>query len=184
MRPPPVLGTLGAGGFADSGQSYPGHAYHDALDIARDRQIVQPRGGDVWHTDDGVTFRFYGPTIPHVTGSSSDINSNSLVFRLDTGRFACSSRATPEQKRKNASWRGETISAPTSKTAMPKERRRLSLGTVAPRDAIVSVGRNNLFGHPALASFETLRANGVTTYRDAAVTIRTDGARFRSTPFL
>ncbi len=59
-----MLRTLGANGFADSGQSYPGHAYHDALEVAREEHVpmLEPRGGDVWHTDDGVTFRFYGPT--------------------------------------------------------------------------------------------------------------------------
>ncbi len=85
----PVLRTLGADGFADSGQSYPGHAYHDALDVARERGVpmLEPRGGDVWRTDDGVTFRFYGPTEPYLTGTRNDINSNSLIFRLEYGKF-------------------------------------------------------------------------------------------------
>jgi len=45
----PVLRTLGANGFADSGQSYPGHAYHDALEVAREEHIpmLEPCGGDV-----------------------------------------------------------------------------------------------------------------------------------------
>ncbi|MBD5654673.1 MAG: hypothetical protein IAI50_05770, partial [Candidatus Eremiobacteraeota bacterium] len=82
-----MLRTLGANGFADSGQSYPGHAYHDALDVAAATHVpmLEPRSDDVWRTDDGVTFRFYGPTLPYITGSRSDINSNSLVFRLEYG---------------------------------------------------------------------------------------------------
>jgi len=84
----PVLRVLGARAFADSGQRYAGHAYRDALDVARRNgvPILEPRGGDVWKTDDGVTFRFYGPTSPFIAGSRSDINSNSLVFRLEYGR--------------------------------------------------------------------------------------------------
>jgi hypothetical protein len=38
---PPVLRRLGAGAFGDSGQTYPGHAYHDALDVLQ-RQRTPP----------------------------------------------------------------------------------------------------------------------------------------------
>ncbi len=85
----PALRALGANGFADSGQSYAGHAYLDALATARERRvpILEPRGGDVWRTDDGVTFRFYGPTLPYIGGGRNDINDNSLIFRIEYGSF-------------------------------------------------------------------------------------------------
>jgi len=85
----PALRALGANGFADSGQSYAGHAYLDALATARERRVpmLEPRGGDVWRTDDGVTFRFYGPTLPYIGGGRNDINDNSLIFRIEYGSF-------------------------------------------------------------------------------------------------
>jgi beta-lactamase superfamily II metal-dependent hydrolase len=49
---------------------------------------------------------------------------------------------------------------------------------VRPRYAVISVGRHNLFGHPAPSTLETLRRFGTTIYRtdrDAAITIRSDG---------
>ncbi len=52
------------------------------------------------------------------------------------------------------------------------------LAAVSPRYAIISVGRHNLFGHPALATLDTLRRFGVEVYRtdeDGAVTVLTDG---------
>ncbi len=66
--------TLGADGFADSGQSYPGHAYRDALDVARARGVplLEPRAGDVWRTADGVTLRFYAPSLPYICGTRND----------------------------------------------------------------------------------------------------------------
>jgi competence protein ComEC len=84
---PPVLRTLGASALADSGQTYPGHAYHDALEVARAQRtpVLEPRAGDVWNAD-GVTLRFYGPSEPYLTGTRNDINNNSLVFRLEYGR--------------------------------------------------------------------------------------------------
>jgi competence protein ComEC len=189
----PVLRTLGANGFADSGQSYPGHAYHDALDVARERRIplLEPRGGDVWRTDDGVTFRFYGPTLPYITGSRSDINSNSLVFRLEYGSFRMlfTGDAGAETEARMLAARDD-LRADILKVGHHGS----AYGTtpafvraVAPHIAIVSVGRNNLFGHPSPATIATLRAAGATVFRtdrDGAVIVATDGRRFEATSFL
>jgi competence protein ComEC len=189
----PVFRTLGANGFADSGQAYPGHAYHDALDVAREKRIplLEPRGGDVWRTDDGVTFRFYGPTLPYVTGSRSDINSNSLVFRLEYGSFRMlftgDAGAETEARLLAA---GDDLRADVLKVGHHGS----AYGTtpdfvraVGARIAVVSVGRNNLFGHPSprtLATLQSVGARAFRTDRDGAVTITTDGSRFETTPFL
>ena len=81
--------TLGADIFADSGQTYPGHAYHDALDVAAQRHfaVANPRSGTIWRTDDGVALRFYSPALPLIANTRNDINNNSLVFRVEYGRF-------------------------------------------------------------------------------------------------
>ena len=53
---------------------------------------------------------------------------------------------------------------------------------VRPRDALISVGRHNLFGHPAAKTLETLRGAGATLHRtdlcgaivvEVGVTVRT-----------
>jgi competence protein ComEC len=49
---------------------------------------------------------------------------------------------------------------------------------VRPKYAIISVGRHNLFGHPAVSTLQTLERFGVGVYRtdrDGAVTIVSDG---------
>lgn len=190
---PPVLRTLGADGFADSGQSYPGHAYHDALDVARERHVplLEPRGGDVWRTDDGVTFRFYAPTYPFFAGTRNDINSNSLVFRLEFGRFCMlftgdAGAETEERLLQH----GDDLRAQVLKVGHHGS----AYGTtpsfvraVGPSDAIVSVGRNNLFGHPAPATIATLEESGARVYRtdeQGAITVDSDGTSFHVTPFL
>ena len=61
------------------------------------------------------------------------------------------------------------------------------ISAVAPRCAIISVGRDNLFGHPASVTLETLRRSGAEIYRtdhNGAVTIESDGAQFRASPFI
>jgi competence protein ComEC len=190
---PPVLRTLGAGFFADSGQTYPGHAYHDALVVAHVRHIpmVDPRGGDVWRTDDGVTFRFYGPTLPLLTGTRSDINSNSLVFRIEYGAFRmlftgdAGSEAEARMLADGYDLRADVLKVGHHGSAYGTTPE--FVHAVAPRFAIISVGRDNLFGHPAARTLETLTAAGARIYRtdvNGAISVESNGLGFRVAPFL
>jgi len=188
-----VLRTLGAGVFADSGQTYPGHAYRDALDVAAQRHvaIAYPRRGTVWHTDDGVTLRFFSPALPLIANTRNDINNNSLVFRVEYGRFGMlftgDAGAEAEQRilASDAEVRADVLkvghhgSAYSSTPAF--------IRAVSPRYAVISVGRDNLFGHPAASTIDTLRDIGATVYRtdeDGAITISTDGTESTVRGFL
>ena len=56
------------------------------------------------------------------------------------------------------------------------------LAAAQPRLAVISVGRDNNFGHPAPEVIERLRKNGIKIYRtdeDGAVVCRTDGKTLR-----
>ena len=189
----PALRTLGSGELADSGQSYPGHAYHDALAIARQEHVplLEPRGGDVWRTDDGVVFRFYGPSDPYISGSRNDINNNSLVFRLEYGRLRMlftGDAGAEEEARLLASGvdlRSEVLKVGHHGSAYGTTP--AFIRAIAPHDAVISVGRNNPFGHPASSTLARLDANGVRVFRtdrDGAVTIESDGERYDLSPFL
>jgi competence protein ComEC len=190
---PPVLRTLGTDAFADSGQAYPGHAYHDALDVLHKQHtpLLEPRGGNVWRTDDGVTLRFYRPTSPYITGSRSDINSNSLVFRLEYGAFRMlftgdAGTETEERLLQNrVDLRADVLKVGHHGSAYGTTPE--FVHAVSPRAAVISVGRNNLFGHPAPATLAVLRNADAKLYRtdqDGAVTIRSDGMSFSVAPFL
>ena len=84
----PVLRSFAAGEFADSGQEYGGYAYRDAVATARTDRVpfVYPRAGMVWRTDDGVTLKFIGPSLPFID-SDNTINDNSVAFILQYKRF-------------------------------------------------------------------------------------------------
>lgn len=189
----PVLRALGAGLFADSGQTYPGHAYHDALDAARERHvpIAYPHGGDVWRTDDGLTFRFYGPTLPLLTNTRNDINNNSLVFRLEYGRFRmlftgdAGAEAETRILASGADLRADILKVGHHGSAYSSTPE--FIRAVSPTFAVISVGRDNLFGHPARSTPETLERGGAHVYRtdeDGAVTISSDGDDTQVRPFL
>jgi len=189
----PVLRTLGSDSFADSGQSYAGHAYHDALDVARAKGVpmLEPRGGDVWSTDDGVAFRFYAPTYPYFARTRNDINNNSLVFRLEYKNFRMlftgdAGAETEERLLQH----GDDLRAQVLKVGHHGS----AYGTtpsfvraIGAQAAIISVGRNNLFGHPAPSTIATLEGSGAHIFRtdaQGAITIDSDGRSFHATPFL
>jgi competence protein ComEC len=183
----PVLRRLRVAQFDDGGQRYAGHAYQDALATARgkDVPIVYPRAGMEWRTDDGVALRFIGPSLPFIEGGNA-INSNSVAFVLQYGTFRMlfTGDAGSESEERFLQ-EGVDLHADVLKVGHHGSAYGSSPGfiaAVAPRYAIVSVGRHNLFGHPAPSTLATLRRFGARVYRtdeDGAVTIATDGSNIR-----
>ncbi len=181
----PVLRRLRVAEIADGGQRYGGHAYRDAIATARAQgvPVVYPRASAEWRTDDGVALHFIGPSLPFIGGRNA-INSNSIAFVLQYRRFRHALHRRRRQRIGSAdSSPSASICAPTCSrsaiTARRMGRRRRFIAAVAPRYAIISVGRHNLFGHPAPSTLATLRRFGARIYRtdeNGAVTIVTDGA--------
>ena len=61
------------------------------------------------------------------------------------------------------------------------------LRAVSPHAAIISVGRDNLFGHPAPSTLAALENAGIDVYRtdrNGAVTIDSNGQHFAVAPYL
>ena len=189
----PVLRRLRVNAIADGGQRYGGHAYQDAIAVARGQGVpmLYPRAGTVWQSEDGVLLRFLGPSLPFIAKSRNDINENSIAFTLRYGSFCMlftgDAGAAAEERflARNVDLRctilkvGHHGSAYGSTTAF--------IAAVRPRYAIVSVGRHNLFGHPAATTLATLRRFGAFVYRtdrNGAVSVTTDGSSIAISPFL
>jgi competence protein ComEC len=181
----PVLRQLGADRFADGGQAYGGHAYHDALDVAKAHNVPMlfPRAGAVWRTDDGVTFTFIGPSLPFIE-SNNTINDNSIAFVLQYQRFRMlfTGDAGEAAERRFLS-EGIDLHADVLKVGHHGSAYSSSpefIAAVRPRYAIFSVGRHNLFGHPAPQTIRKLMRDGAAIWRtdqNGAITIRSDGNR-------
>lgn len=179
----PVLRRLRVGELGDSGQIYGGHAYRDAIETARTQgvPILLPRAGARWRTDDGVRLRFIGPSLPFIGGGNA-INSNSIAFVLEYGRFRMlftgDAGSESEQRflEEGVPLRADVLKVGHHGSAYGSSPEFIE--AVAPRYAIISVGRHNLFGHPAPSTLATLERFGAKTYRtdeNGAVTIVTDG---------
>jgi competence protein ComEC len=125
-----------------------------------------------------VTLHFLGPSLPFIANSRNDINENSVAFVLRYQTFCMlftgDAGAAAERRflsegvglRCGVLKVGHHGSAYSSTPAF--------LEAVHPRYAVISVGRHNLFGHPAPQTIAALQRFGATIYRtdeDGAVTI-------------
>ncbi len=189
----PVLRRLHVAEFADGGQRYGGHAYQDALATAKAQgvPVVYPRAGMEWRTDDGVVLHFLGPSLPFIANSRNDINENSVAFILRYRSFCMlftgDAGAAAERR-----FLGEGVDLQCEVLKVGHHGSAYGstpafIAAVHPRYAVISVGRHNLFGHPAPATIATLQRYGATIFRtdeDGAIAIETDGTQTSIAPML
>jgi competence protein ComEC len=182
----PVMRRTRVAELADGGQRYTGHAYLDAMATARAQgvPIVAPRAGNVWRTDDGIVLHFIGPSLPFIEGGNNDINDNSIAFTLRYRNFCMLFTGDAGT---NAEQRFLLEHVDLHCAILKVGHHGSAYGTtpaflaaVRPKVAIISVGRHNVFGHPAPSTLATLHRFGVPVYRtdeNGAVSVVTDGLR-------
>ncbi len=185
---PALLTRWPVGLVLDSGIAHTSGTYARMLSAleAQKLSVKKARRGRKVTIEPGVSLELLGPQEPLVTGSRSDLNANSVVFRLAYGRISFlltgdAERETearllvaPREVRATVLKVAHHGSAHATTAAMLK--------AVNPRVAVVSCGRHNKYGHPAPETMARLERAGVQTYvtaRDGDVVISTDGRKLR-----
>lgn len=173
----PIVRALQVDAIGDSGQAYGGRAFRDCLGAARARRVpvILVRKGMRYRTEDGVTFDALAPQLPLLAEGRNDVNENSVVLMM-TYRCARCARplrmlftgdaGTATEARMLAS--GANLQADLLKVGHHGSAYSSSpafIAAVRPRVALISVGRHNLFGHPAATTLATLRDAGTIVYR-------------------
>jgi len=178
----PIIDAMPVGMILDSGQSYAGRAYRDAISAARSHgvKIVLARRGMRWISGDGVTLDVLAPSLPFLSDTGDDVNENSIVVMLradgsrelfmgDAGeaseaRLIAAAPCHPERSRGTAAIAScDDLHADVIKVGHHGSRYASTSAFVAavhPRFAVISVGRHNTFGHPAPATLEAWRRAG------------------------
>ena len=187
---PVILSRERVGVLYDSAQLYAGPAYHRALDVVQARHIrwVRAQRGTAFDLGPDVHVKTLAPEEPLITGTSSDINNNSVVLRVTFGDIAMlltgDAQSEAEQRllshgdddlRADILKVGHHGSAYSSTTAF--------LAAVHPKIAIISCGLHNVFGHPSPRTLTALQSVDARTYRtdlDGGVSITSDGVRVQA----
>jgi competence protein ComEC len=188
---PVILQRERVGAVYDSAQLYGGPAYRRALDVIRARHIPYrvARRDESFDLGPATHVAVLGPELPLITGSSSDINNNSVVLRVDFGRVAMllTGDAQSEAEARLLSHGGADLRADILKVGHHGSAYSSTpafLTAVRPQIAIISCGLHNVFGHPSPRTLVALRAAGAMVYRtdlDGGITIDTTGANISAT---
>lgn len=163
------MNALRVDAIGDSGQQYGGRAFRDCLAAARARHVpVIPLRRDMhYETGDGVAFDALAPDEPLLAEGRNNVNENSIVLRLT---YRCAQCAKPvhmlftgdagAQSESRMLATGTDLEADLLKVGhhgSAYSSTSTFLAAVHPRYALISVGRHNLFGHPAATTLATLR---------------------------
>jgi competence protein ComEC len=173
----PIVNALRVDAIGDSGQDYGGRAFGDCLAAARSRRVpvILVRKGMHYATADGVAFDALAPEEPLLAEGRNDVNENSVVLMLTYRCPRCSApfrmlftgdAGAQTEARILAS--GTDLHADVLKVGHHGSAYSSTpqfIAAVRPRFALISVGRHNLFGHPAPTTLETLGNEGIPVYR-------------------
>lgn len=166
-------------------------AYQAWLERVLERGIplIPVRAGMRAELEAGLTLELLGPPEPPHRASRSDLNNNSIVFRLRYRNFTMLFAGDLElEAERRLLERPERLRASLLKVAHHGSRYGSGeefLRAVSPEAAIISVGAQNTFRHPAPETLARLRPYGriYRTDEDGAITVRSDGERWSLTAF-
>ncbi len=176
---PPVMEKLRVGALVLSGDP----DYGELLDLTALLEIPVYRvgAGQSLHIDDAVEVMVLFPARKLATSAAEDLNNASLVLRLDYGQVSFLLTGDIEEEAQQALLdSGAELQADVLK--VPHHGSRFFVpeffSAVGPNYAVIQVGKNNRFGHPARDTLEMLTDTGADVLRndrDGAVLFTTDG---------
>ena len=153
---------------------------------ASPERVLVAQAGQEIHLGDGVRMRVLGPGAVPLAGTTSDIDNNSVVLRLEYGEVSFLLTGDIYTEAESAllahgSPLGATVlKVPHHGSGLASSSRLLA--SVAPHLAVVSAGSKNPFGHPhpqTVARLQEQLAPGhlLLTSERGSVTFTTDGTR-------
>ena len=165
----PILRRLSVALILDSGQVYGGRAFNDGMSEARRHRVPVEiaRCGDRLSFD-AIRVIILSPC-RLATGGKNDVNENSIVARIDVdGKRMLFMGDAGEPTERRLVEEHVDIGADILKVGHHGSAYATSAAfvkAVGPKFALISVGRHNLFGHPAQSTLSTLSGDGAHVIR-------------------
>jgi competence protein ComEC len=170
--------SITVGAVLYNGESATSQVYQDFMRHAQSKITIVQRG-QTYILSTNVNFTVLNPIQPL---EFSDVNSNSIVLRLQVGNvtFLFTGDATLEAEESMMA-AGLNLESQVLKVAHHGSRYATSaefLEAVNPTYAIISAGLGNPYGHPHAETVQRLLAKGITvyaTYASGTIVMGTDG---------
>lgn len=176
----PVLKTIPVRMVLDPMIGCDSEAYGRFLTVIASRGIERRRAvrGQAIDFGDGVRAQVLNPPEEHLTGTTDDTNNNSVVLRVSyggsslmlTGDAGVEAEASVLASGLELHSTVLKVGHHGSSSATSEE----WLNAVSPRIALISVGRNNTFGHPSPTVLSRLSAHSIRALRtdqDGAIAV-------------
>lgn len=186
-----VLESLEVYLVLSSCQDYPTSIYQEFKNLIDSEAISLScvRDGDSYTWGGYVTAVAVHPPEPLISGSGSDVNNNSLVFRVTLGTVDFLFTGDIEGEAESSILgRSETVDAEVLKVAHHGSNSSSTmtfLSAVGADEAIISVGTSNPYGHPGDEALQRLGSAEATLYRTdlhGTILVETDGASYSVQP--
>jgi len=156
--------------FVDNGQTHSTATYRTLMEAVESQDVQYATATNGWskELDDGIVIEFLGPPSPNITGSRSDLNSNSVIARLTHGDQCFLFTGDAEEPTESILRQRGIEPCNVLKVAhhgSAHSTTREWLRAVQPEIALISCGASNRYGHPAEETLDRLASSGALTYR-------------------
>lgn len=176
--------------YMDNGLPHTTATYTRVMSLVESRGVAYKPGlaGQVVNLDDGIRIEVLNPHAPPLSGTRSDLNSNSVVTRVTHGEVCMLLTGDSEEPTEELLVQKGLGPCAILKVAHHGSAHSTTdafLRAVKPTDAIISAGVDNRYGHPTEEAMDRLKSAGARLHRtDLSGTIRvtSDGRSARIEP--
>ncbi|MFZ5480400.1 MAG: ComEC/Rec2 family competence protein [Myxococcota bacterium] len=166
--------------YSDNGLAHTTQTYDVLMRDVEEKGIAyrEAVAGQVYNLDDGAKIEVLHPGDVKMTNTRSDLNANSVVTRLTHQGHCFLFLGDAEEPTERALMTRGLGACDVLKVAHHGSNHSSTSGFLAdvkPKIALVSVGRDNRYGHPGDETLERLQHAGATVYRtdlSGQITIR------------
>jgi competence protein ComEC len=165
-----VLEAMPVSVYIDPGMPHTTESYAKVVALIEQKNIRYKavRGGQVFRFDDNIVMTVLAPYDPLLRGTRSDLNSNSVITRVDHGDVCFLFMGDAELETEHLVLEHGLEQCDILKVAHHGSAYATSpkfLEVVQPKWAAISVGRNNRYKHPAPDTVRRIEKSGATVLR-------------------
>jgi len=162
----PIIETLPVGTVVTNGQEVPSRTYNELIRTVEDRKLplLTGRRGDLIELDPEVTLTVLSPPEPPLSGTTSDVNSNAIVLRIEYSEASfLFTSDIPSDAEDYAMVKSGVLKVADHGSAYSTTDAFLEV--VDPEIAVITVEENAALGYPSKKTLERLDRRGIGTYK-------------------